>query len=248
MKTGIQISSFRPIMGSEAEVAVVFGRMAAMGCESVQIQWIDPSVSVEFVAECVRACGVESVGVQDFYSVIRENPAYYINMNHQTGGRWMCVSRIPEKLKTRSGLDEYVAQLREFQQELDKWDQELCLHPVSADFAPIDGIDPVEYILAAMPELKICADLYHLNRVCDDMPGWLRRYAGRVIMVHFKEGLGDRLVPPGQGDTDWTGVFPACLETGVAYGFAEQESWNGDPFVCLKEGLDWVNNQIKISG
>ena len=160
----------------------------------------------------------------------------------------MCVSRIPERLKTRPGLDLFVEELRSFQRELDPWGQVLCLHPVSGDFAPIEGLNPVEYILEAMPQLHICADLYHLNRVCGDIPGWLRRYSGRVCMVHFKEGLQDKLVPPGQGDTDWTGVFPACLETGVAYGFAEQETWDRDPFECLKEGLDWVKEQIKKSG
>lgn len=248
MKTGIQISSFCPVLRTEQELTTVFEKIAAMGCQSVQLQWIDPSVPVEQIGRCLRNCGMESAGVQDFYEVIRENRDYYISLNRETGGKWMCVSRIPERLKNRAGLEGFVEELRSFQQELDRWRQVLCFHPVSADFAPIDGIDPVEYILAAMPELYICADLYHLNRVCGDMPGWLRRYAGRVCMVHFKEGLQGRLVPPGQGDTDWTGVFPACREIGVEYAFAEQESWEGDPFERLKEGLDWVNEQNKKSG
>lgn len=248
MKTGIQVSSFRPVLRTEQEVTTAFEKMAAMGCRSVQLQWIDPSVSEGHIGRCLRAGGMESAGVQDFYEIIREDKDYYISLNHETGGKWMCVSRIPERLKSRAGLDGFVEELRAFQQELDPWGQMLCLHPVSADFAPIDGIDPVEYILAAMPELHICADLYHLNRVCGDMPGWLRRYAGRVCMVHFKEGLQGSLVPPGQGDTDWTGVFPACREIGVEYALAEQESWEGDPFDRLKEGLDWVNGQNRKSG
>jgi len=248
MKTGIQISSFKPVLRTEQEVTTAFEKMAAMGCESVQIQWIDPIVSVEHIGRCVKASGMESAGVQDFYEIIRENKDYYISLNRETNGKWMCVSRIPERLKTGPGLDVFVEELRTFQQELDQWGQVLCLHPVSADFAPIDGTDPVEYILSAMPELHICADLYHLNRVCSDMPQWLRRYAGRVCMVHFKEGKAGKLVPPGQGDTDWTGVFPACHEIGVEYAFAEQESWEGDPFDRLKEGLDWVNRENKKIG
>lgn len=248
MKTGIQVSSFKPVLRTPAQVRGAFEKMAAMGCEAVQLQWIDPAVSVDFIAECVRDSGMESVGVQDFYEVIRENKAYYISLTAKTGGKWMCVSRIPERLRSRPGLDEYVRELREFQRELDGFGQKLCLHPVSADFAPIDGLDPVAYILEAMPELSVCADLYHLNRVCGDMPGWLRKYAGRVCMVHFKEGLRGKLVPPGQGDTDWSGVFPACWETGVRYAFAEQESWEGDPFDRLEEGLRWVNEQNQKRG
>lgn len=244
MKTGIQVSSFKPVLKTEDQVRTAFEKMAAMGCGYVQLQWIDPAVSTDFIARCLRDCGMISAGVQDFYEIIRENPDYYITLNQKTGGKWMCVSRIPERLKSRAGLDLFVEELRRFQRRLDPYDQVLCLHPVSADFQPIDGIDPVEYILSAMPELAICSDLYHLNRVCGDMPGWLRRYAGRVCMVHFKEGRDGKLVPPGQGDTDWTGVFPACQETGVEYAFAEQESWEGDPFQRLKEGLDWVRGNL----
>lgn len=248
MKTGIQVSSFKPVLRTEQEVTTAFEKMTAMGCRSVQIQWIDPSVPIRHIARCLKASGMESGGVQDFYETIRENKDYYIQLNRETGGKWMCVSRIPERLKTRAGLDAFVEELRAFQQELDCFGQVLCLHPVSADFEPIAGLDPVAYILASMPELHICADLYHLNRVCGDMPQWLRSYAGRVCMVHFKEGKDGRLVPPGQGDTDWTGVFPACREIGVEYAFAEQESWEGDPFARLEEGLRWVNEQNKKSG
>lgn len=248
MKTGIQVSSFRPVLRTEAQVRAAFEKMAAMGCEYVQLQWIDPGVRVDSIALCLKESGMQSAGVQDFYEVIRENKDYYLSLNAKTGGRWMCVSRIPERLKSRAGLDEFAGELAAFRQELEGFGQELCLHPVSGDFAPIDGLDPVAYILGQLPWLHICADLYHLDRVCGDLPGWLREYRGRVCMVHFKESLNGRLVPPGQGDIDWTGVFPACLETGVEYAFAEQETWDGDPFDCLRQGLDWINCQIKKSG
>ena len=245
MKTGIQVSSFKPLLQTRDQVRAAFVKMGAMGCGYVQLQWIDPAVPVDFIAECVKNSGITAVSVQDFYEVIRANKDYYISLNQKTGGTWMCVSRIPERLKSRAGLDEFVAELRAFQRELDGYGQKLCLHPVSADFQPIGGLDPVAYILDAMPELRVCADLYHLERVCADMPGWLRRYAGRVCMVHFKESLDGKLVPSGQGDIDWTGVFPACRDAGVEYAFAEQETWDRDPFECLKEGLDWINAQLE---
>lgn len=248
MQTGIQVSSFKPILTTAQEVETAFCQMQNMGCRCVQLQWIDPSVPIAHIAECLRKTDITSVSVQDFYEVIRQNRSYYITLNQKTGGRWMCVSRIPERLKTREGLDAYVQELRSFQQELDEYGQQLCLHPVAADFTPIDGVDPVEYLLEAMPELCVCADLYHLHKVGRDLSGWLRRYSGRVCMVHFKDKLGsgaqEQLVPAGQGDIDWTGVARACEETGVAYGFAEQERWQGDPFECLGQALEWLNAQL----
>lgn len=245
MKTGIQVSSFKPVLTTEAEVKTAFEKMQAMGCKWVQLQWIDPSVPVGFIAECLKGTGMQSVSVQDFYEVICQNRPYYTALNACTGGVWMCVSRIPDRLKSREGLDAYVQELRAFGQELEACGQKLCFHPVSADFVPIDGLDPVAYLLEAMPELMICADLYHINKVGLDRKAWLRKYAGRVCMVHFKDEKGGRLVPAGQGDTDWTGVAAVCAEIGVDYAFVEQERWQGDPFERLKEALDWLNHQGK---
>ena len=164
MKNGIQVSSFKPVLTTEAEVKTAFEKMKEMGCEWVQLQWIDPAVSIDFIAQCLKETGIRSVSVQDFYEVIRQNKQYYIDLNAQTGGTWMCVSRVPDRLKTRAGLDDYVAELRAFQQELDGYGQKLCFHAVGKDFAPIDGMDPVAYLLDAMPELAICVDFYNIRK------------------------------------------------------------------------------------
>lgn len=243
MKTGIQVSSFKPVLQTEQQVTHAFRQMQTMGCEYVQLQWIDPGVSIRHIARCLEENGIRSVSVQDFYEIIQENPEYYIELNRATGGKWMCISRIPERLKNPQGLAAFVEELRLFQQKLDPYGQKLCFHPVSADFAPIEGIDPVEWILEQMPELAIASDLYHLNR-CRQMIPWLEQYTGRVCMVHFKdENAAGDLVPPGQGIVDFTGVADVCREIGVEYAFAEQERWEGDPFQRLKEGFDWMKTQ-----
>ena len=243
MKPGIQVSSFKPVLQTQEQVAYAFQKMQAMGCRYVQLQWINPRVPIEHIAHCLEQSGIQNVSVQDFYEIIREDPTYYIELNRATGGTWMCVSRIPERLKSRQGVAQFVQELRHLQQKLDAYGQKLCFHAVSADFAPIADIDPVEWLLEAMPELSIAPDLYHLNR-CRNMTQWLKSYPGRVCMVHFKdENAAGELVPPGQGIVNFRGVADVCQQIGVEYAFAEQERWQGDPFLRLKEGFDWVRNQ-----
>lgn len=245
MKTGIQVSSFRPVLQTPEQVQTAFEKMVGMGCRWVQLQWINPAVPVEWIARCLRQSGCISVGLQDRYDDILKQPEYYIDLNRVTGAEWFCVGRIPQRLRSRAGLDEYVKELRALQQRLEEVGQKLCFHAVTADFAPIDGLDPVEYLLNAMPELPICADLYHLSHVYADVPGWLRRYAGRVCMVHFKDGRGNRLVPVGQGEIDYDTLLKVCLQAGVEYGFVEQEQWEGDPFERLQESFDWLNKRLE---
>lgn len=245
MKNGIQVSSLKPLLLTTEQVQDAFTKMKALGCNVVQLQWIDPSVPVEQIAHILRETEITSVSVQDFYDLVVENYHYYTALNIATGGTWLCVSRIPERLKTPEGLDLYIEELRTMQRQLDPLGQKVCFHPVSGDFTAIPGMNAVEYLLDHMPELPLCLDLYHLNRNCGDMPGFIHRYGDRICMVHFKDALGDTLVPAGQGDTNWTGVVRACLDAGVPYAFVEQERWDRDPFDCMKEAMDWLNAEME---
>ena len=243
MELGIQVSSLKPLLNTPEQVDQVFARMAQMGCRWVQLQWIDPAVSPEDIAAALNRHGLRSVSVQDFCTSIRETLEYYVNLNQRTGGRWLCVSRIPEECKSPQGLAEFARELEALNDKLSPLGQQVCFHPVSADFQAVPGLDAVEVLLKKLPWMPLCLDLYHLNRCCGDMPGYIRRHAGRICMVHFKDSRDGRLVPAGQGDTPWEGVAHACRDAGVEYAFVEQETWDGDPFQCLQEALDWLKIQ-----
>ena len=244
METGIQVSSLKPLLTTPEEVRTACEKMAVLGSGPVQLQWIDPAVSIEAIAGALAENHLQSVSVQDFYDTVAGNFEYYVNLNAATGGTWLCVSRIPDACKSADGLDEYVRQLRAMQDKLTPLGQKLCFHPVTGDYRAIPGMDAVALLLEKMPELMLCLDLFHLNRNCADMPGFIRRYGSRICMVHFKDSIGTALVPAGQGEVNWEGVVRACLEAGVPYGFVEQETWNRDPYDCLREALQWLYDQL----
>ena len=245
MKIGIQVSSLKPLLLTSEQVFEAYAKMKALGSDVVQTQWVDFSVPVADIAAAARSNSVTSVSVQDFYDVVLEKFDYYTALNTATGGTWLCVSRIPERLKSPEGLDLFIGELRAMQDKLTPLGQKLCFHPVTGDYRAVPGMNAVEYLLDHMPELEICLDLYHLNRNCRDMPGFIRRYGSRICMVHFKDAVGNVLVPAGQGDTNWNGVVQACLDAGVPYAFAEQETWDRDPYDCMKEAMDWLVQQMK---
>lgn len=245
METGIQISSLKPLLLTPEGVKTAFRNCAQLGCRRVQLQWVDKSVPLSVIGAALAENQMTSVSVQDFYETVREDFEYYVNLNALTHGTWLCVSRIPARLKSREGLTAYAAELGEMQKKLDPLGQKLCFHPVSADFTAIPGTNAVEDLLEIMPELSLCLDLYHLNRNCNDMPGFIRRYGNRICMVHFKDEKDGALVPAGRGEVNWKGVVKACLEAKVPYGFVEQEKWDRDPYECMKEAKKWLEEEIR---
>ena len=243
METGIQVSSLKPLLTTPQQVRKAFENMAALGCRYVQLQWIDPVVPIGEIAAIMARCGMKSLGTQDFYGTVLENLEYYVSLNAATGGRWLTVSRIPERCKSREGLDVFAQELTALQNQLAPLGQRVCFHPVSADFAAVPGFNSVEYLLDKLPWLELCLDLFHLDKNCEDMPAFIRRYAGRIPMVHFKDHRNGILVPAGQGEVRWAGVVAACRDAGVGCGLAEQETWTCDPYQCLGEALFWIQKE-----
>ena len=250
MEAGIQVSSLKPLLVNVAGVDMAFEKIARMGVGTVQLQWIDRSVPPGEIAALLEKWGLKSVSVQDLYTIVREDLDYYVELNRLTGGCWLCISRIPEAYRSLNGLERYAEELTELQHRLESLGQRLCFHPVRGDFEPVEGMEPVSWLMERLPWLELCPDLYHLARAGKDMSDWLRRYEGRVCMVHFKDSRfrldgSEQLVPAGQGDINWTGTVKACLETGVPYAFVEQERWDRDPYDCLGEALEWLKREME---
>ena len=244
MKTGIQVSSLKPLLQTEEHMRIAFRNMAALDAPYLQLQWIDQSVSIDAIADAMKANGQKSLGTQDYYVTVLETLEYYVNLNAATGGTWLTVSRIPERCKSREGLDVFARELTQLQEQLTPLGQRVCFHPVTPDYTAVPGINAVEYLLEKLPRLEICLDLFHLDKNCADMPGFIRRYAGRIPMVHFKDHRDGVLVPAGQGQVRWDGVIAACVDAGVGYGLAEQETWDSDPYACLGQALDWLRKEV----
>lgn len=246
MEMGIQVSSLKPLLMTGEQVYGAFEKIAALGCHFVQLQWIDPAVPIGDIADALRQTGLYSVGVQDFYERVVSDLEYYVNLNRKTGGIWVAVSRIPERCKSTAGLGDFARELKQLQETLAPLGQKLCFHPVSGDFLAVPEFDAVGYLLDALPEMALCLDLYHLHRCRVDMPGFIRRYSGRIPMVHFKDAdETGTLVPAGQGVVAWDGVMAACRDAEVSWGFAEQEQWEGDPYQCLSQALAWMKGKWK---
>lgn len=248
MINGIQVSSFKPILTTAEEVRTACAHMRAMGCRAVQLQWIDLSVPIEEIAQALKDNELYSVSVQEIYETFLQQKDYFLRLNTATGGTWVCVSRIPARCRSAAGLEALKVEWQALIDELAPMGMKLCFHPVSADYEPVDGMDAITWLMEALPQMDMCLDLFHCSRMGVSMAEMLRRWRGRICMVHFKDYTlqadgAVKLAPAGSGDIDWTGVAAACLETGVPYAFVEQERWEGDPFAALEQALVWLNGE-----
>ena len=98
----------------------------------------------------------------------------------------------------------------------------LAFHPRAREWAPADTADPglscTELLLEHTPQnVTLGLDLYHSGKAGLAPDALLRRWAGRVEFVHFKDYCiapdgSETLVPVGQGVTDWSAAVDACRD------------------------------------
>ena len=143
MIPGLQVSSFKHVLTTEDEVRTAFRRIHDMGCSTVQLQWIDPSVSIPFIADMLREYALTSVSTQDFFQSIERDPQYYLRLTQETGSSYLCVSRIPQEYRTREGLIRYTEELSRLRDVYAPLGIQVCFHPTAQDYVPCpEGAEP----------------------------------------------------------------------------------------------------------
>jgi sugar phosphate isomerase/epimerase len=245
-KLGIQISSVRAYLQTPAEVLASFRKVRAIGYRAIQIQWISPAVPAEFIRDALAETQLACVGTQDYYDEVVAQWDAVIAMNDLWGGTYLCVSGIPERWQSPEGCLDFARDLNQRSESLEKQGKILCFYPRSTDFLQFGEQNSVEIILEnTRAEVQLVLDVYHFIKAGLDPVEWLFRSQDRCDLVHFKDRKinpdgSEVLMPTGQGSIAWERIFQACRDTGVKYGFAEQERWQKDPFDCLLESHDYI--------
>ncbi len=87
-------------------------------------------------------------------------------------------------------------------------------------------------------------DIHWITRGGGNPEAWIRKVAGRMPVIHFKDFTVIERTPHfceiGEGNLDWPGILKACEETGVRWYSIEQDRTFGDKdiFESIKISFD----------
>ena len=245
-KIGIQISSFKPLLTTPEGVLEVFRKVKALGYTYAQLQWIDPSVPDEAIRDALQESGLECLSTQEYYELYMADIDHVIRQNKMWGSKDICLSGIPKDMRSVEGINEMVSRMTPLLYRLKDEGITLSYHPRSQEFDLFDGVSGFDRIVDGMPDdMRICLDLFHTEKVGLDSAALIRKYDGRIDMVHFKDDRtfpdGTReLTPIGQGHINWQPIISAVNATRVQYALAEQETWLSDPYECFAQSYAYI--------
>lgn len=115
-------------------------------------------------------------------------------------------------------------------------------HNHAFEFKPVDGKLVIDRLLERIPADKLFAefDLGWVQVAGADPAAYVRKYAGRVPIVHAKDFKADGSdTEIGKGSVDWDSALAACEEVGVEYVIIEQEGYEIDSLTSAKNNLDF---------
>jgi len=201
-------------------------KVAEIGYAGVELAGYAGHTAAE-VKKILDDNGLTAVGGHIGYDRIANELAAVIDETKVLGAKYVIVPWIGDEW--RKSLDDYKrlgAALAGQGAKLKSAGLTLCYHNHAFEFEKFGG-DTYGYdalFAAAGPDVKVEMDTFWVKKGGEDPAAYLRKYAGRVPLVHIKDMSADGdFAPVGEGVIDYVSLFAAAEASGAEYYVVEQD-------------------------
>lgn len=246
MKLGIQLYSVRD--DAARDLPGTLRELAGMGYDGVELAGLYGKTAEE-VRDLAQEVGLTiisaHVGLAEFRQGIAETVARY----RTAGCRYIAIPHLAaEDRPDGANFPQVEKELAAIAEECAKQGLMLLYHNHDFEFAKLpDGRTELEALYACAPEslLQTEIDVCWVNIVGEDPAALLRKYTGRVPLVHLKDSVGDRSAehyeslgidhrpapdavpfsfrPVGSGVVDIPAVVAAAKDAGASWLIVEED-------------------------
>ncbi|MBN1220760.1 MAG: sugar phosphate isomerase/epimerase [Anaerolineae bacterium] len=120
---------------------------------------------------------------------------------------------------------------------------QFCYHHHSFELEQFQGKYGLDILLEQSDpaNVKLQVDTYWLQAGGIDPADYIRKWSGRVPLLHLKDMSATEpstFAEIGTGILDWPGIFAAAKTNGVEWYIVEQDTCPGDPFESLKISIE----------
>jgi sugar phosphate isomerase/epimerase len=162
----------------------------------------------------------------------------------ELGAKHIACPWLPEDRRSEEGYRRLADTLNNAGAKARERGIQLCYHNHDFEFKEYHGRTGFNILFGATdPELvKVELDTYWVQFAGTDPADLIRRFAGRIPLVHLKDMTGDEsptFAEVGEGRMDFHAIFQACEESGgVAWYIVEQDKCARPPLESARISLD----------
>ena len=246
MQIGAQMFTVREHTQNELDFAETIRKIAAIGYKGVQVSAIG-LIPAGVVADICDSNGVSIVSTHtNPIRILNETEA--VIADHKTMGTRFCgIGMMPGQYHN-DGVDGILRFVEDYRMAAEKLAAEgiqLTYHNHDFEFEKRGGKLILD-LLAEHSPMFFVLDTFWIQSGGGDPSWWIRKLAGRVEIIHFKD-MGvvagqRRFMEIMEGNILWPPIFEACKAAGVEWAFVEQDDTYGrDPFDSLRISFENIN-------
>lgn len=248
--TGAQMYSVRTRTQTADDLDATLGALAKMGYTAVQLSGQNPDLDPAMVKDLLDKHGLICPATHISFKEMEESLPQVIARHRLWNCAYPGIGSMPrEYAKDAEGYRTFAKKANEIGKKLKDEGLTFIYHNHAFEFAKFDGVTGLDILFDLFRDVQFEIDVYWVQSGGADPVEWIRKVAGRMDVVHFKEMAGKRpdekdrsmteMVPIGEGNMNWKKIMTACDETGVKYAFIEQDNAvETDPLDCMRRSYE----------
>ena len=251
MRIAAQLYTVREFTQNEKDFAETIKKVKAIGYPGVQLSAHGP-ISAKFIADTCDKHGIEICSnhapaprlLNETDQVIAEHRLYKAE---QIG-----LGMIPEEYRADlAGVKRFISDFLPAAKKIKDAGMVFAYHNHEYEFGKFDGKMIIDYLMDGFAEagMQIILDTYWVQAAGCDPVIWLKKLAGKIPKVHFKDmtivNREQRFAAIGSGNLNWPAIIDACHSSGVEWVIVEQDnSYGRDPFENLRDSYEFLTKNI----
>ncbi|MDF2988633.1 MAG: xylose isomerase [Eubacterium sp.] len=161
------------------------------------------------------------------------------------------IGSMPEEYaRTREGYSRFARDASILGKKLSANGLKLIYHNHDFEFKKFDLITGLDILInESTPDcLGFEIDTYWVQAGGGSPVQWLKKVAGRIDVVHFKDMAHvdgkQEMAAVGEGNLDWLSIIQVCRENKVKWYAIEQDVCPRNPFDCLSSSLNYLQQYL----
>ena len=233
LQVGAQMYSVRDHCTNYDDMLAACREIKAMGYNSVQLSGHDRNaISPEHCRDILDKTGLTCVCTHIPPAMLLEDVDAVVREHKILGCSYPGIGGLPlEYRDTPEGYVEFARRATEASNKLADHGMHMIYHNHAFELYrfPESKKCGLELLMEnAGPNFQFEMDLFWIQAGGGNPLTWIKRVAGRMDIVHFKEMNGASkpvlMCPIGEGNMEWPEILRACDEIGVRHALVEQDN------------------------
>ncbi len=238
---GIQLYTLRDLMREDFRGTIE--KVAAMGYPAVEFAGYGGMTAPQ-VRAMLDDLGLACAGTHEGFGGLQSDLEEKIEFNKAIGNKFIICPSMPGEYR-KGGLEGYktfAAQLNTIGEKVKAAGMQFCYHNHAFEFEKADGQVLYDVLMQETdPELvKAEVDVYWVVRGGIDPVELIKRYSGRVPLLHMKDmdPADESFAPVGTGSIDLEAVAKAGKASGTVWYIVEQDRTKRPPLEAVEISLN----------